>query len=182
MDRIKYVDALKFLAITAIVLQHIICFWDTTGILNITFADIEEVIKFGVPIFLMLTGMLTLNKEIELKEFFKKKFVRIICPFAFFLLIAYVTGVYDSFLTVYWYCWMIIAMYLAIPIINVFIRNAKDNEIEYYVIMFLLASLIYSIAKIFEVRMALDLDFFIGPAAYLILGYYISRKDFKLSP
>ena len=29
--------------------------------------------------------------------------------------------------------------------------------------------------------MALDLDFFIGPASYLILGYYLSRKEINLS-
>lgn len=151
--------------------------------LNITFYSIKEVVRFGVPLFLMITGMLTLNKEIDLEIFLKKKFVRIIYPLIFFLIIGVLLKIYnlDSFLTTYWYCWMIIAIYLAIPVINKFISNSSMKEIEYFLALFIITSLIYTICLSQKLETALDLNFFIGPASYLILGYYLSRKDFKLS-
>ena len=77
---------------------------------------------------------------------------------------------------------MIIAIYLAIPVINKFIANSSMKEIEYFLALFIITSLIYTIFLTQKGETALDLNFFIGPASYLILGYYLSKKDFKLSP
>lgn len=181
MERIKYVDTLKFVAIFAIVLLHTAYIWPKVCFLGHPFNDIREFVRFGVPLFLMITGMLTLNKEIELEAFFKKKFVRIVYPLVFFFIVAYVLGVYKSFLTTFWYCWMIIGVYIALPILNIFIKHASEKDLEYYVIVFLIASLIYTVARYFKIQMALDLDVFIGPAAYVILGYYLSKKKFNIS-
>lgn len=158
--------------------------WDKTEMLNLTFYSIKEIVRFGVPMFLMITGMLTLNKTIDLNIFLKKKFVRIVYPLIFFLIVGALLKIYnmDSFFTTYWYCWMIIAIYLAIPIINKFVSNASMKEIEYFLALFIITSLIYTICLTQKVKIALDLNFFIGPASYLILGYYLSKKDFKLSP
>ena len=150
---------------------------------NLTFYSLKEVFRFGVPLFLMITGMLTLNKDIEISTFFKKKIVRIIYPLIFFLIIGNLLHIYNlnGFLTSYWYCWMIIATYFAIPVINKFISNSSMKEIEYFIAMFIITSLIYSICLSQKAETALDLSFFIGPASYLILGYYLSKKDFGLS-
>ena len=182
MDRIKYVDALKFIAIFSIVLLHVSSIWNDIGCLGLTFDNLNEFTIFGVPLFIMVTGMLTLNREIDLEIFFKKKFVRIVYPLVFFFIIAYVLNIFSDFLTAYWYCWMIIAVYLAIPIINIFIKSASERDLEYFILMFIITSMVYSLAKTIGVQIALDMDFFIGPTAYLILGYYLSRKDFNISP
>ena len=181
MNRIKYVDTLKFVAIFSIVLLHIASIWPKTCFLGHPFNDIREFVRFGVPLFLMITGMLTLNKEIDLEVFFKKKFVRIVYPLVFFLVVAYVLGVYKNVLTTFWYCWMIIGIYMAIPVINIFIKHAGEKDLEYFIAVFLFASLIYTIARFLNIKMAFDLDFFMGPVSYLILGYYLSRKQFNLS-
>lgn len=152
--------------------------------LDLTFYSIKECVRFGVPLFLMITGMLTLNKTIDLNVFLKKKFVRIVYPLIFFIIVGAALKIYslDSFFTTYWYCWMIIAIYLAIPVINKFIANSSMKEIEYFLALFIITSLIYTIFLTQKGETALDLNFFIGPASYLILGYYLSKKDFKLSP
>lgn len=181
MNRIKYVDALKFIAIFSIILLHISYIWGNTMMCGEKFNNIREIVRFGVPLFLMVTGMLTLNREIDLELFFKKKFVRIVYPLVFFFIIAFICHVYSNFLTVYWYCWMVIGVYLAIPILNIFIKHANEKEMKYFILMFLLSSLIYTLAQHFGLKLALDLDFFIGPASYLILGYYLANKEFKIS-
>ena len=46
-----------------------------------------ELVGFAVPIFLMLSGALLLNREIELESFIKHRLVRIVYPFIFFMII-----------------------------------------------------------------------------------------------
>ena len=158
--------------------------WDKVQMCDLTFYSIKEIVRFGVPLFLMLTGMLSLNKTIDLGVFLKKKFVRIVYPLVFFIIIGVATNIIHlstTILTTYWYCWMIIAIYLAIPVINKFISNSSEREIEYFIALFIITSLIYTICLSQKLEIALDLNFFIGPASYLILGYYLSKKDFKIS-
>lgn len=135
----------------------------------------------GVPLFLMVTGMLTLNKEIDLSLFFKKKFVRIVYPLIFYLIIAEILHLYSYPFLSFWFCWMIIGVYLAIPVVNKFILNSSLNDIRYFVILFLFTSTLYTFAFHFKFGFNLDLNFFIGPVSYLILGYYLSKKEFGLN-
>ena len=56
-------------------------------------------------------------------------------------------------------------------------KNAEMKEIEYFLILFIAVSVFYQIIFTFKIETNLDLNFFIGPFSYLILGYYLSRKD-----
>ncbi|WP_458454916.1 acyltransferase [Methanobrevibacter sp.] len=183
MERIKYVDTLKFVAILAIIFLHATNIWSGGYIhrLGFSFYRMEELFRYGVPLFVMITGMLTLNRDIDLNDFFKRKTVRLFYPLVFFFIVSYLLGIYDNIFISFWYCWMIIGLYLAIPFINVFVKNADENEMNYLVSLILVSSLIYSLVKIYDFDMALDLDFFIGPASYLILGYYFANRKFNLS-
>ena len=184
MNRIKYIDMLKFVAIFSIVIIHVAGIWTNTELLHLKFHELKEVVRFGVPLFLMVTGCLAFNKEIELSNLLKKKSVRIVLPVVFFTIVGILLSVYSPKqpLSRYWYCWMALGVYLAIPIVNVFIQNVKEKELDYFIIMFLIASIIYHICWKMEINIALDLNFFIGPMSYVILGYYLSRKEFKWSP
>lgn len=182
MIRIKYIDALKFVAIFSIVILHMCMVWKDTGFLGQTFFQFKEIVRFGVPLFLMITGCLIFKKEIDIKEFFKKKTIRIIYPLIFFILISLLFNYGRSNpLTLYWYCWMIIGVYISIPIVNVFIQNAKSYEIEYFLIFFLISSLIYNMSYVSHIQIAVDLGFFLGPISFVVLGYYLSNYEFKLS-
>lgn len=151
-------------------------------ILHFDFYALAEITRFGVPIFLMITGSLLLNREIELKSFFKKKFIRIVYPFLFFLII-HIIFLYPSQFNLFgynWYFWMIIGVYLAIPIINRLIQNLSSRELDYFILLIFIASIIYQLFNFFNIKSFLDLSFFIGPISYLILGYYLSRKEFNM--
>ena len=82
-QRIFYYDFLRAFAIFAVILCHV------DGIIGYSFWNLKVALPgllttialTGVPIFLMLSGALLLNKEYSLKEFFKKRFSRIIYPF-----------------------------------------------------------------------------------------------------
>lgn len=88
----------------------------------------------------------------------------------------------DTFLNnIGWYAWMIIGVILTIPFINEFIIHREFKEVEYWVMIILFASVFYQICVYFNQTTFLDLRFFCGPLTYIVLGYYLSKKEFNIS-
>ena len=56
------------------------------------------------------------------------------------------------------------------------------KEIEYFILVFIFASIFYQITYYFRLEQYLYLTLFLSPLGYLVLGYYLSRKEFNLSP
>ena len=166
--RIKYVDALKLIGILAIISLHVFQIWDD-------FVPISEITRFGVPVFLMVTGALLLNRDIPIDSFsnvsafFKKKIVRLVYPFVFYLIIyALINPEPFNILGYNWYFWMIICVYLSIPIINKFVLNSSIEEIEYWVWLIVISSIILQILNVYRIKNFIDLTFFLSPITYLI--------------
>ena len=195
-ERIKYYDTLRFLAILGIIILHNFSLFQDVGLIGDKIYSISEITRFGVPIFLMLTGALLLNRDIELGDFFKRRLPRVIYPFIFFIIlhiiILFLFGNYFNYpqliKSIYklpfsynWYFWMILGVYLFIPIINKFIKNASMKEIEYFIIVVFGASLFYQLTLYFNIAHFFDLNFFLGPIAFVVLGYYLSKKEFNTS-
>ena len=87
--RIFYYDFLRAIAIILVILVHV------DGIIGYGFDSLKHAIPGlltattwpAVPIFLMLSGALLLNRSYTLSEFFKKRFARILYPFIFWVLV-----------------------------------------------------------------------------------------------
>lgn len=194
-ERINYYDTLRVLAILGIISTHVFQRWPNAAVLGINIYSFIEITRFAVPVFLMLTGALLLNREMPIKVFLKKRFPRLTYPFIFYMVL------YALFLTILmniwvgfeglniffqylplsynWYFWMIASVYLSIPIIDKFIQHSSIKEIEYFVAIALLGSLFYQITYYFKITHFINLNFFVGPLAYIIIGYYLSKKSFK---
>lgn len=179
-ERILYLDLLKTIAIFAVISIHL--FNISKGqVLHTDIGNFQAFFRFAVPIFLMVTGVLFLNKEIDLKIYFKKRFTRIFYPLIFFTIITELIFQIGRVFNYYWYSWMILGVIFAIPIINKFILYADEKELNYYLLVIIAFSIIQQIFHIFEIRYALDMTFFLNPVAYLLLGYYLYNKDFNCS-
>lgn len=98
--RIFYFDALRALAIFAVVMLHVISSFIiilTPGLRGINsipsihwfFYETLTLFNFGVPLFFMLTGALVLGKNLPIDVFLKRRFTRIIYPFIFWGLITF---------------------------------------------------------------------------------------------
>lgn len=194
-NRIEYIDALKFIAIISIICIHVAIIWPNANIKSFNISGFSEFCRMGVPVFLMVSGALLLNKNYDLDSFFKKRFSRIITPFvfwaiiyaAFILIIFLLSGYSEIFryinnfpLEWSWYFWMIFAVYLAIPVVNEFILNKKLTGAKYFTLIFIIASIFYQICIIFNINSFIDLRFFLGPIGYIVLGYYLANKEFKI--
>lgn len=194
-ERVKYYDTLRALAIISVVMLHIFQLWPDAQIMHFRIICYSEITRFGVPIFLMLSGALLLNREIDLGDFFKRRFTRLIYPFIFYMipyaillyvLVNYCTGfgILKGYLNnlpfIYnWYFWMILGAYLGIPIINKFVQHATKKEMEYFILIFLLSSIFYQLCLGFGIKHFIDLTFILSPIAFMVFGYYLANTDFS---
>ena len=137
--RIFYLDALRAIAICLVILTHVsrlFCAELSVGTSAWTVAAFGNVFGImGVPIFLLISGSLLLNREYEIGDFLKRRFSRILIPFIFWALLLPIfrmfVGTANSgigsyihlFFDHYWFIWMLIGIYLFLPIINAFINK-----------------------------------------------------------
>ena len=192
-ERIFYYDFLRAFAIIAVLLCHMDIFY---GPLNTTLAVIikytlHDIGRMGVPIFLMISGALLLNKDYDLSFFLKKRFSRIIYPFIFWVTIL-VIGLYtfheNSMIfpviigdfSVTWYFWTLIGIYLAIPVINTFQREYGETGLKYFLIIWFI-TMIFKTFNSYPLFTNFNLDFFAGYIGYPVLGYYLDNKEFNIS-
>lgn len=179
-ERIFYYDFLRAIAIIGIVSCHVASnFLVNPAIMNTigwNFAVVIDCFRdFSIPIFVMLTGALLLNKDYSLSNFVKKRFNRVFVPYLFWLCIFIIFSylfisrnmtihtIYNITLghagtigVVLWFVWMILVVYIAIFIINKIIFAVKNkynhsnskfikNFDSYFIKLLVLAFIIYLI-------------------------------------
>lgn len=153
------------------------------------------------PTFLMLTGALLLSKSDELSDFLKKRFSRIVYPLLSwsFIYILYDLilqwkngnrpGISDAGVFIFenlkngasfhlWYIYMLIGIYLFIPIIRKWITNASQREILYYLAIWILV-IIFGMPFIKDLKPNIDLSYFAGYMGYPILGFFLAAQKIK---
>ncbi|MCI6994527.1 MAG: acyltransferase [Methanobrevibacter sp.] len=194
-ERIFYYDFLRAFAIIAVIICHVNHFFGplvgTTQIVaQMTFHDIGRI---GVPIFLMISGALILNRPYpDLTEFLKKRFTRIIYPFIFWIILILVQLQYyrynEAFLwntfigepSITWYFWVLIGIYLFLPVLNSFVKEYGESGLKYFLsIWFIL--MILKTFNAYPLWTNFDLSYFAGYVGYPVLGYYLANKEFKIS-
>lgn len=188
--RLQYIDLLKVLSIFAIISIHAFMVWQNAEVKNIPVYSFAAITRFGVPVFVMISGALLLNREIELGSFLKKKVKRLVTPFIFYYILTGLVFIFiyhashnqlENIFAFRWYFWMILGVYLSIPVINKFIQNSTMREIEYFILLFIIASIFYQLTYYFKIEQYLYLTLFLSPLGYLVLGYYLSKKEFNIS-
>ncbi len=194
--RIFYLDQLRALAIMLVVLAHVFRNFSNNfavGTWQWYFSTLwVDIAVMGVPLFLMISGSLLLNRDYELGSFLKHRFARILIPFipwAILLpfLLMFVNG-YDVSLVSYknifldkqyWFIYMLIGVYLFLPVINSFVKEFKLRGVEYFLVVWLVTMVLGFLNKYpFH---ELELSYFAGYLGYFVMGYYLANKDFKLS-
>jgi len=154
--------------------------------------------RFAVPVFVMISGALLLNREYELGGFLKKRLTRVIWPFLFWSLVYVGYSWYDEELDFnadvwhnvllvlhqlkygayyhLWYVYMLIGLYLIIPVISRFVRNAKEKEIQYFLVVWFIV-IAFTQPYLSRFWPQVDVRYFTGYIGYLVLGYYLAYKE-----
>ncbi|MBQ6627769.1 MAG: acyltransferase [Methanobrevibacter sp.] len=193
-ERIFYYDFLRAFAIIAVLICHVDFFFGSldTPIKIISQMTFHDIGRIGVPIFLMISGALLLNRKYELGDFLKRRFARIIYPFIFWIIlisaqILYLNGsytkVWNTFIgnpSITWYFWTLIGIYLFIPVINTFIEKYGLKGCEYFLAIWF-ATIILKTFSSYPLFPDFNLDYFAGYIGYPVLGYYLNNREFNLT-
>jgi surface polysaccharide O-acyltransferase-like enzyme len=155
--------------------------------------------RFGVPVFVMITGALLLHREYELGDFLKRRLGRIIAPFMFWSLVYVAYSWYNEDITFtkniwadarivlhqlkygayyhLWYVYMLLGLYFFIPVLGRFVRNASEKEVIYFLLVWL-AVMLLAQPCLSRFNPQIDLHYFFGYIGYLVLGHYLTFKQF----
>lgn len=193
-NRIFYLDQVRALAIILVILCHVLReFTQIKPIGSLGWTSVAYLIDFGVmgvPLFLMISGSLLLNRDYDLPDFLKRRFTRILIPFIFWALLLPIYKIFvyptpaSNYLSLfldaqYWFIWMLIGVYLFLPVVNAFIKEYKMKGVEYFLVIWLV-TIILNTFGIYPFH-NLELSYFAGYVGYLVLGYYLTSKEFKIS-
>lgn len=194
--RIFYLDFVRAFAISLIVLAHVshsFVYPHIHGGSNWylpTFFNIFSLM--GVPLFLMISGTLLLNKDIVLGDFLKKRLSRVLIPFIFWALLfpffklfvlqqtVSVKSGFLDILRIYWFVFMIVGVYMILPIINSFIKEYKISGLEYFLVIWLVVLVFNTLGISYPKSFSLFYHL-TGYVGYVVLGYYLSVKQFKFT-
>jgi len=202
-NRLDWADNLRALAIILVILIHVTApiiykygaipesVWWIGNMAN-------SISRFSVPIFLMLTGSFLLNRDYDLNYYIYKRFSKVILPFIFWSLI-YIC--YNLFVELYkganfsstdiidyllikfktrasfhlWYIYVLVGIYLIIPVIRKWIKLSTDKEIVFYLVIWVLI-IICDLPFLDKSLPKFDLRYFSGYLGYVILGYFLSHR------
>lgn len=170
-----------------------------------TFAN--NFFRIGIALFLMLSGALLLGRDWDVKGFYKKRIIRIAKPFLFWSLVFSLTLIAASYFipsinfvnqfgildmlkvfadtllcrapgsAVYWFFWMMLAMYIIMPVFNKWINDVDFTKIEYFLIVWAIYNLL---AYTLMIPVPEAISFVISPIGFVVLGYYLRHTERKI--
>ncbi|NML19640.1 acyltransferase [Pseudoflavitalea sp. G-6-1-2] len=200
MKKQIYVDYLRVIATFAVIV------WHCTSNIYYQFGPIEEwmpasitfgpLVRWSVPVFIMISGALLLGKEEDPMTFYKKRFTRILIPAAIWILI-YGSIKYLHFILPYpsvpnifkkvilesfglfftnqlsyhfYFVSLILGLYLLCPFISRMVRGLSKSQLE----LFLLIGITLLSVRVFYQNLFLVDNFQLGGnLIFFVLGYYL---------
>ncbi len=189
LERIEYISNLRALAILMVVFLHSssplfyqygnikASYWNITNFY-------DSSVRAAVPLFLMISGALTLGRDRGFLDFFKSFMTRLVVPFLFYFLVfsfynhsslKYILDPGKAYYHLY-FIPIIFSLYLSYPIISVWIKSAKNTEISLVLILWAISSVSTSIFNLDNFKLV-NLSFFGGFLGYPILGYLLSNRE-----
>ncbi|WP_165501854.1 acyltransferase [Pedobacter frigiditerrae] len=201
----SWLDNLRVVATISVIFLHVaapfLYKFDKISGFNWWTANVyDSLVRFCVPIFVMITGALLLPKDYELSDYLKKRVTRIILPFIFwisiyllhvlstlkngfklpFLEMLNIGSTKIAYKTTYhfWYIYMIIGIYLFIPILSKWVKRATEKDIIYFLVLWVIAIIIANPLFLKHIP-DFNLKYFSGFVGYVVLGYYLSIRNFE---
>lgn len=203
-DRKIYLDFLRIFASFAVIILHIASEKWYGAKINTFDWNIyniyDGIVRWAVPVFVMISGTLFLDKDKPLKEIYKKYILRIAIAFLvwsfIYALVSYIQDgtTVKQFIFAFikgpghlWYLLMIMGLYAIIPFVKLIIKDEK--LIKYFLILAFIFAFVAQqgiaitsqyfktlggiLNKVFR---NININFVLGYTSYFILGYYLSKK------
>ncbi len=203
-NRIVYYDLLRILAAFSVVMLHVSSqLWydlPVTDFRWLTANSYDALFRFGVPVFVMISGALFLPgpPKTDMKRLYTHNILRLLLVFLFWsclygLLDCWHFGfqdltprnifqemLYGRFHL--WYLPMQLGIYMLLPFLRLWVQNAGEKNIRYFLLLFLAFQVcnetVYAIFPGGDVAYATSLVrpyMVCGYLGYFIWGYYIAH-------
>lgn len=170
---------------------------------------ITSLARISVPLFVMISGYLLLPMKSTTSEFFKKRFTRILYPFVVWCIlyalyymayrgdtltqalinIAHIPVNFGVEVGHLWYIYMLIGLYLMIPVISPWLSSCSKKEMQTYLALWLLTTLLPYIHIVYPNVLGEcfwnptpAFYYFNGFIGYLTLGAYIKKYGALSTP
>lgn len=204
--RILWVDYLKVVAIIGVLGIHCSSLLlDNKYLFTMPWYEsviCSSIFRFAIILFVMASGYLLLRKP-QPVTIIPHRLKRILIPFIFWFMVYSIIKVMlkgalgpsgtildfihyllDALLNPlnvsvqFWYVYMILGLYLFSPILSKWIQNANISDIEYFLLIWVLVSIL----QFTNVDTVITdyLRYFTGSIGYFIMGYYLTIKDHEL--
>lgn len=204
-NRIVYYDFLRIIAICAVIVLHV-------SAQNFTHAGVDtlqwqafnlydSIVRWGVPVFVMISGALFLEGEHSIEKLYKRNVARIVMSFVFWsLLYAIKNMLYThcgwkaalkQFLAGQghmWFLFMIVGLYMIVPLVKPIVKFVELTK--YFLLLSLaftfvvpqainLVSLRYPSISSFvnSIWSKVYFHFTLGFVCYFVCGYFLSKAD-----
>lgn len=206
-NRIFSLDLLRVVTCLLVVWQHTSEFYYIPSSFRVEANDntfwvgiMTSIARTSVPLFVMITGYFLLPVSGAVSAFFRKRFTRILYPFIAWCVIYAAYYVFyrgDSLQQMWtnilhipvnfgtqvghlWYIYMLIGLYLLLPILSPWLQKASKRELQGYLCLWGVTALLPYLHLIFpEIwgecfwNPSPMLYYFTGFAGYLVAGYYL---------
>lgn len=194
----NYISNLRNIATFAVIVLHVTAPF-VLKFNKISFASwqlanlLDSMLRFGVPVFVMISGAVLLDRNEPLNVFLSKRLKRIFLPFLFWSIIYFIfiySGYFQKFSvaqlaqiltdkllkgTYYhlWYIYMILGVYLFVPIVRKWVQNSTKQELHYFLILWAITLFINTDAA--KYIPSIEVLYFSKYLGYLVLGYYLDK-------
>lgn len=205
---IQWLDTMRALATLGVIIIHI-----SSPLVNMAYGKnmpywwignvVDSAVRFAVPVFLMLSGATLLGKEYNLREFYTRRFTRVLLPFLFWLVVywiyrwamlktwqqpqeplAILTWAGKLFLKEgvskhFWYVYMIVFIYLFVPFLVKALRKLSLSVISNILLLWVILTFVFKSTPLNMYNWSGDYGSKFGGyflySGYLVLGYYLSK-------
>lgn len=203
--RKNYLDFLRIFATFSVIVLHVAAQnWNNIDV-NSTewniFNFYDSIVRWVVPMFIMISGTLFINKDVPIKTIYKKYILRIITSFIFWSMIYTImilknNSIKNAILLFIkghlhmWFLFMIIGLYMITPLIKQITLN--NDTTKYFIVLGIIFAIIIpqcisvlSIKSIYlgnliqEIMENINLHMILGYTVYYILGFYLDKIDIK---
>ena len=208
-NHIIYLDFLRIAAIIAVVFLHLAT--QNFRATNIgspewnVFNIYDSLARWGVPIFVMISGALFLGKEQPIKKLYRKNIFKIIVVLIIWtflyglwqLIISnYTSNLEEFFLNLMsnssylWFLYMLIGLYIVVPLLKKIVENEKTTK-YFLILSFIFAFLIPELIAVIALKSefvasllknkvnTLQIFMVLGFSGYFVLGHYLNKCSIK---
>lgn len=201
--RILWIDIIRTIGMISVIAIHIIGntinTFNLSGTKAIIFNIISQILYFSIPLFIMLSGAMFLdkNKDIDLKKMLSKYVLKIFLAILIFgtifsaielifnyrtfslkfipiIIIKIISGNTWAHM---WYLYLILGLYLITPILKKITSNISKQEYIYFlIILYIFTILLPEISSIFMINIAFNIP--LTPFIFLYFyGHFVINYD-----